>query len=180
MAKLLVVVDYQNDFVNGALGFVKAETLEKGICNKIEEYLNRGDKVIFTYDTHFENYLHTREGKKLPVKHCIIDTEGHDLYGELKKFKDVENTLHYNKKSFGLSPEDMLDIVKKVYDDIEEIELVGVVTNICVISNAVTFQSQFVNAEIIVDASLTAGFDEEMHKKSLEVMESFQVKVINK
>ena len=69
---------------------------------------------------------------------------------------------------------------KKVYDDIEEIELVGVVTNICVISNAVTFQSQFVNAEIIVDASLTAGFDEEMHKKSLEVMESFQVKVINR
>ena len=69
---------------------------------------------------------------------------------------------------------------KKVYDDIEEIELVGVVTNICVISNAVTFQSQFVDAEIIVDASLTAGFDEEMHKKSLEVMESFQVKVINK
>ena len=114
------------------------------------------------------------------MKHCIIDTEGHDLYGELKKFKDVENTLHYNKKSFGLSPEDMLDIAKKVYDDIEEIELVGVVTNICVISNAVTFQSQFVNAEIIVDASLTAGFDEEMHKKSLEVMESFQVKVINR
>ena len=180
MAKLLVVVDYQNDFVNGALGFVKAETLEKGICNKIEEYLNRGYKVIFTYDTHFENYLNTREGKKLPVKHCIIDTEGHDLYGELNKFKDVENTLHYNKKSFGLSPEDMLDIAEKVYEDIEEIELVGVVTNICVISNAVTFQSQFVDAEIIVDASLTAGFDEEMHKKSLEVMESFQVKVINR
>ena len=130
MAKLLVVVDYQNDFVNGALGFVKAETLEKGICNKIEEYLNRGDKVIFTYDTHFENYLHTREGKKLPVKHCIIDTEGHDLYGELKKFKDVENTLHYNKKSFGLSPEDMLDIAKKVYDDLsfymkDKVEYIG-------------------------------------------------------
>ena len=129
---------------------------------------------------YYENYLNTREGKKLPVKHCIIDTEGHKLYGELKKFKDVENTLHYNKKSFGLSPKDMLDIAEKVPQDIKEIELVGIVTNICVISNAVTFQSQFVDAEIIVDASLTAGFDEEMHKKSLEVMESFQVKVINK
>ena len=74
----------------------------------------------------------------------------------------------------------VLDIAEKVPQDIKEIELVGIVTNICVISNAVTFQSQFVDAEIIVDASLTAGFDEEMHKKSLEVMESFQVKVINK
>ena len=87
MYRLIVLIDYQNDFVNGYLWFAKAETLEKGICNKIEEYLNRGDKVIFTYDTHYENYLNTREGKKLPVKHCIIDTEGHKLYESWRNLK---------------------------------------------------------------------------------------------
>ena len=180
MKKLLVVVDYQKDFVNGTLGFKKAETLENKIYKKIEEYLNRGDKVIFTYDTHYKNYLKTREGKILPVEHCIIDTEGHQLYGKVNKFKDNPNTLSYNKESFGLSPSTILDIADKVGDEIREIELVGVVTNICVISNAIVFQSQFKEAQIIVDASLCAGFDEEMHKKALEVMESFQVKVINK
>lgn len=180
MSKLLVVVDYQKDFVKGTLGFKKAEELEAGIYDKVESYLNNGDKVIFTYDTHYENYLHTREGKKLPVKHCLINTEGHELYGKLVQFKTVENTLHYNKESFALAPKNMLDIAEKVGNDINEIELVGVVTNICVISNTVVFQGQYPNAEISVDASLTAGFDEEMHKKALEVMESFQINIINK
>ncbi len=80
MKKLLVVIDYQNDFVNGALGFKKAEQLEEGIYNKVKEYLNAGDNVIFTYDTHTKEYLNTREGKNLPVSHCIINTKGHDLW----------------------------------------------------------------------------------------------------
>lgn len=178
MNKLLVVIDYQKDFVDGALGFKKAETLEQGIYDKVKKYLENGDKVLFTYDTHFENYLETREGKSLPVPHCYIDTEGHELYGKLKEFVGVENTLHYNKNSFGIAPEDMLKISKDVGEDIDEIELVGVVTNMCVISNVVTFQSQYINANLSVDGTLCASFDDSLHEKALDVIEALSVKVI--
>lgn len=178
MSKLLVVIDYQKDFVSGSLGFKKAELLEEGIYNKVNEYLDKGYKVIFTYDTHYDSYLESREGRNLPVSHCIINTEGHELYGKLNEFKNTHNTYHYNKESFGLAPKDILDIAEEVGNDIDEIELVGVVTNICVISNAVTLQSQFVNSIITVNAKLCASFDEDMHNKALEVMESFQVNVV--
>lgn len=178
MKKLLVVVDYQKDFVNGALGFKKAETLEEGIYNKVKKYLNNGDKVLFTYDTHFENYLETREGKSLPVPHCYINTEGHELYGRLKEFVGVPNTFHYNKGTFGIAPKDMLKIVSEIGEDLDEIEFVGVVTNICVISNVVIFQSQYINANLIVDGTLCASFDESLHNKALDVIESFGDKVI--
>lgn len=178
MKKLLVVIDYQKDFVDGALGFKKAETLEEGIYNKIKKYLDNGDKVLFTYDTHFENYLETREGKSLPVPHCYIGTEGHELYGRLKEFVNVSNTFHYNKSAFGIAPKDMLKIVEDIGDDINEIELVGVVTNMCVISNVVTFQSQYINANLIVDGKLCASFDDGLHDKALDVIEALSVKVI--
>ncbi|MBE6062057.1 MAG: cysteine hydrolase [Clostridium butyricum] len=178
MKKLLVVIDYQKDFVDGALGFKKAETLEDGIYNKVKSYINDGNKVLFTYDTHYENYLETREGKKLPVPHCYIGTEGHELYGKLNEFKDVENTLHYNKEAFGISPKDMLKLTKEVGEDIDEIEFVGVVSNMCVISNVVTFQSQYVNSQLIVDSNLTASFDDILHEKAMDVIASLQVTVI--
>lgn len=178
MKKLLVVVDYQKDFVNGALGFKKAETLEEGIYNKVKKYLNNGDKVLFTYDTHFENYLETREGKSLPVPHCYINTEGHELYGRLKEFVGVKNTFHYNKSAFGIAPKDMLKIVSEIGEDLDEIELVGVVTNMCVISNVVTFQSQYINANLVVDGTLCASFDDSLHDKALDVIEALSVKVI--
>ncbi|NFO11106.1 cysteine hydrolase [Clostridium botulinum] len=177
MKKLLVVIDYQNDFVNGALGFKKAKSLEDGIYNKVKDYLDNGDKVIFTYDTHYENYLNTREGKNLPVPHCYIGTKGHKLYGRLEEFKDVKNTSHYNKEAFGIAPKDMIRLSEELGLDIEEIEFVGVVSNMCVISNVVTFQAQYVNAEITVDGSLCASFDDDLHEKALDVIESLQVKV---
>ena len=177
MNKLLVVIDYQKDFVDGALGFKKAETLEQGIYDKVKKYLENGDKVLFTYDTHFENYLETREGKNLHVPHCYINTEGHELYGKLKEFVGVENTFHYNKNAFGIAPEDMLKISKDVGEDIDEIELVGVVTNMCVISNVVTFQSQYINANLSVDGTLCASFDDSLHDKALDVIEALSVKV---
>ncbi|NFE75323.1 cysteine hydrolase [Clostridium botulinum] len=177
MKKLLVVIDYQNDFVNGALGFKKAESLEDGIYNKVKDYLDNGDKVIFTYDTHYENYLNTREGKNLPVPHCYIGTKGHELYGRLEEFKDVKNTFHYNKEAFGIAPKDMIRLSEEIGLDIDEIEFVGVVSNMCVISNVVTFQAQYVNAELTVDGSLCASFDDDLHEKALEVIESLQVKV---
>ena len=125
-------------------------------------------------------YLETREGKNLPVIHCIEGTKGHKLFGKLEKFVNIENTLHYNKGSFGISPEDMLKIAKELGADINEIEMIGVVTNMCVISNVVTFQSQYTNANISVDASLCASFDDALHDKALDVIESLQVKVNNR
>lgn len=180
MSKLLAVIDYQNDFVDGTLGFEKAKELEKPICDKIAEYLQRGDKVVFTYDTHCEEYLQTREGRNLPVLHCIKDTNGHELYGKVNGFSNEENTLHYEKQGFGMSLEDMIQLAREIGEDIEEIEIVGVVTNICVISNVVLFQTQYRNADVIVDASLCASFDDALHEKALDVMESLQVKVINR
>lgn len=180
MKKLLVVIDYQNDFVNGSLGFKKAEELEEGIYNKVKKYLDDGDIVVFTHDTHRQEYLNTREGKNLPVPHCIINTEGHELYGKLKEFKEASNVIHINKYSFGISPQDMIKLAERIGTDIESIEIVGVVTNICVISNVVTFQSQYINTDILVDVSLCASFDEDLHKKALDVIESLQVKIINR
>jgi nicotinamidase-related amidase len=180
MTKLLVVIDYQKDFVDGALGFEKAVTLEQGIYNKIEQYLQDGNKVLFTYDTHYDEYLQTREGKNLPVVHCIKGTEGHKLYGKINNFVDSENTLHYVKEGFGIAPKDMLQIAKEVGEDLKEIELVGVVTNICVISNFVMFQSQFRNADVTVNASLCASFDDSLHDKALDVVIGLQGKVINR
>lgn len=178
--KLLVVIDYQNDFVSGALGFEKATTLENGIYDKVNKYLANNDKVLFTYDTHADDYLETREGKNLPVVHCIDGSEGHKLYGKLKEFEGAENTVHYKKYGFGLSPKDMIELAKEINNDIEEIEIVGVVTNICVVSNMVMFQSQYRNAEIIVDGSLCASFNDSLHDKTLDVIEGLQGKVINR
>lgn len=177
MEKLLVVIDYQKDFVDGALGFKKAETLEDGIYNKVKSYLNVGNKVVFTYDTHYENYLDSREGKSLPVPHCYINTEGHELYGKLNEFVGVPNTFHYNKEAFGIAPKDMIQLKEDIGNDIDEIEFVGVVTNMCVISNVVTFQSQYINANLSVDGNLCASFDDSLHDKALDVIEALSVKV---
>ena len=178
MNKLLVVVDYQNDFVNGVLGFKRAESLEEGIYNKVKEYLENKDNVLFTYDTHNEQYLNTREGKNLPVAHCIEGTYGHELYGKLKKFENEENTIHINKFAFGMSPKQVIELSEKIGKDIDYIEIVGVVTNMCVISNVVTLQSQYINAEIVVNGKLCASFDVSLHEKALDVIESLQVSVI--
>ena len=163
MKKILAVIDYQKDFVDGALGFKKAETLEAGIYNKVKEYLDNNNKVVFTYDTHFENYLDTKEGKHLPVPHCYLGSE--------------ENTIHVKKEAFGIAPKDMIKLAEEL-GDIDEIELVGVVSNICVISNVCTFQAQYPNAQITVDSNLCASFDESLHEKVLDVMEGLQVQVI--
>ena len=180
MKKLLVVIDYQKDFVDGTLGFEKAVSLENGIYDKVNKYLKVNNKVLFTYDTHLDNYLDTREGKNLPVVHCLRGTEGHGLYGKLKEFSNKENTIHYEKYGFGMAPSDMIKLANEIGDDIKEIEIVGVVTNICVISNVVMFQSQFRNAEVVVDGSLCASFDESLHEKTLDVIEGLQGKVINR
>ena len=155
--KLLIVVDYQNDFVNGSLGFKKAEELEQRIVQKIKEY----DNVIFTLDTHYDNYFDTLEGKKLPVKHCIKDTDGHKLYGEVSKYLDKAIKV-FEKPTFP-SLELANYLVGKGYD---EVEICGLVSNICVLSNVVMVKAALPNARIIVNKNLTASFDEKDDDKT--------------
>lgn len=177
MKKLLIVVDYQVDFVTGSLGFEKAISLEDGIYNKVKEYLENKDNVVFTYDTHLEDYLSTREGKYLPVEHCIKGTDGHKLYGKLREFENNKNIHHVTKYSFGLSPVEVVKLYKEI-GNVDEIEVVGIVTDICVISNVVMFQAQYINAEIIVNKNLCASFDEDKHNKALDILGSLQVQVV--
>ncbi|MBN3376240.1 amidase [Clostridium botulinum] len=175
MKKLLVVVDYQYDFVEGSLGFPKAKELENKIYNKVKQYKINEDYVMFTYDTHYDDYLKTREGKILPIKHCIKGTKGHELYGRLQELDCYGD--HVIKNTFSIE-QNIIKISKDL--DIEEIELVGVVTNICVISNAITFQTIFPNTKITVDASCCASFNNDLHEKALDVMEGLQMNVINR
>lgn len=176
MKKILVVVDYQNDFVNGALGFEGAEKLDEAIAKKIREY-GEGN-VFFTRDTHTEDYLQTREGRNLPVEHCVKDTNGWEVYGETKVALDEVGAQGFDKESFGLSITH--EVANKLPKSVDEVELVGLVSNICVLSNAVIFQTYYQDATIIVDASLTASFDSFLNQKTLDVMEGLQVKVINR
>jgi len=175
MNKLLVVVDYQKDFVDGSLGFPGAETLDEGIARKV---LSHEGPVVYTLDTHPEEYLNTREGKALPVEHCIRRTDGWQVYGKTKEALQKIDAIEIEKKSFGISPGAVGSLF--VLEPVDEIELVGLVTNICVVSNAVIFQAAFPEAQIVVDASLCASFDPVLHEKTLDVLEGLQVKVINR
>lgn len=174
MKKILIVVDYQNDFVTGSLGFEKAVALEKAICEKIEQYQKNKDEVVFTFDTHGQDYLQTREGKNLPVSHCIKNSKGWNLHGKVADLCDQDHRC-FNKETFGSM--ELAEYLKK--DEYDEIELIGVVSNICVISNAVLAKAAVPEAEIIVDASCTASFDEILHQKALDVMKGLHIKIIN-
>lgn len=175
MKKLLIVVDYQNDFVTGSLGFPKAVRIEENIYQKIKTYLEEDQEVVFTLDTHYKNYPDTQEGRKLPFLHCEHDTEGWQIYGKVAQLKN-EKTKDFSKYTFG-----SMDLAKYLLGkDYDSIELVGVVTNICVIANAVLAKSALPEAEIIIDAACVASNDEEMEQKSLDVMENLQMQIINR
>lgn len=176
MKKILIVIDYQVDFVNGSLGFSGAELLDKPIAEKVRKY-GRGN-VYYTLDTHHEDYLETREGKNLPVVHCIENTPGWEVYGETKKALADVGATGITKESFGIDLN--TETFSKFPKDVEEIEIVGLVSNICVISNAVILSTLFKGANITVDAALTASFDCKLNDKALDVMEGLQIKVINR
>lgn len=174
MKKLLIVVDYQNDFVTGSLGFSKAPALEEPICRKIAAYRNAGDDIVFTLDTHGEDYLQTMEGKKLPVSHCLHGSDGWHLYGKTSILKSPKD-LMFEKPTFG-SAGLMAYLQNHAY---ESIELCGLVTNMCVLANAVLAKTAQPDAEIIVDAAATASFDDTMHEKALDVMQGMHITVLN-
>ena len=177
MEKYLFVIDYQNDFVDGALGFPGAEKLDGPIAQKIRAY-GEGH-VLFTRETHFADYLQTREGKNLPVEHCIKGTFGWQVYGETARALEEVGAKAIDKLVFGMDVTDPATAAV-LPERADEIELVGLVSNICVVSNAVVLQSKYPEATIIVDAACTDSFDKGLHEKVLDVLEGFQVKVINR
>lgn len=172
--KALVVVDYQVDFVNGALGFEGAELLEPIIVQKIEKTRAEGGKIIFTLDTHYENYLETAEGKKLPVPHCIDGSDGHKLYGKVADCVDTRDDLVIKKRAFGSM--DLAVVLKKFAFD--EVELCGLVTDICVVSNAIIAKAALPEAKIVVDSSACGSGNRQAHENALCVMRGVQIDVI--
>ena len=177
MNRYLFVIDYQKDFVDGALGFAGAEKLDEGIAAKVRTY-GKGH-VLFTRDTHFENYLNTREGKNLPVVHCIQGTPGWECYGETARALAEVEAPAIDKLVFGMDITDPATAAV-LPEQADEIELVGLVSNICVVSNAVVLQSRYPEATITVDAACTASFDKGLNDKVLDVLQGLQVKVINR
>ena len=177
MENYLFVIDYQKDFVDGALGFPGAETLDERIAAKVRAY-GKG-RVLFTRDTHFENYLTTREGKNLPVLHCVKDTPGWQVYGETAKALAEVEARAIDKLVFGMDISDPATAAV-LPEQADQIELVGLVSNICVVSNAVVLQSKYPEATIVVDAACTDSFDKSLHEKVLDVLAGFQVKVTNR
>ena len=172
MNRLLIVVDYQNDFVDGSLGFTSASNLHEKICAKIEDYVHENMTVVFTADTHPTAYLQTQEGRNLPVEHCIEGTVGWEFFGRLRELSVGHRV--FQKNTFGSA--DLFDYLRdKPFD---QIELVGLVSHICVLSNAVLAKTACPEARIVVNASYTASFDQTMQEKALDVLSGIQVQVI--
>ena len=170
MNKVLVVVDMQNDFVNGCLGSEEACKILPNVKKKISEYQKNGDTVIFTRDTHDGNYLQSQEGKYLPVPHCIYGTDGWNIVEGL----EAENCQYIDKPNFGWPHWDTENLAGK-----DGIELIGVCTDICVVSNALILKAMYPETHITVDASCCAGVTPESHKAALLTMKSCQIDVIN-
>ena len=168
--RLLAVIDMQNDFIDGALGTPEAVQIVDKVRAKIEEYLARGDQVVFTRDTHPENYLETQEGQKLPVKHCIKGTSG----WEISKKVYEESCPVIDKPSFGSLA---LAEYAAGLAGLEEIEVIGLCTDICVISNVMIMKARLPEIPIAVDASCCAGVTPQSHTNALEAMKMCQVEV---
>ena len=174
--KVLIVVDMQGDFVDGPLGTQEARDIVPNVIDKIIEYDLSGDSIIFTLDTHFANtYKDSQEGKFLPVEHCIRDTDGWHLQNDIDEVLcDVfTEVIYLEKTTFG-----SMEWMENIFLDTESIELIGVCTDICVVSNALILKACFPEIPIYVDASCCAGVTPEKHKAALEVMKSCQINVI--
>jgi nicotinamidase-related amidase len=173
--KILIVIDMQKDFVDGSLGTKEAAAIVPNVIKKINDF---DGKVIYTKDTHYEDYLETTEGKKLPVKHCIQGTKGHELQEDIHELCKKNQSAIYEKVTFG-SSEMAKELQKEFKNSLEEIELIGLCTDICVISNALMLKAFFPETKIVVDASCCAGVTVETHKNALEAMKMCQIEVIN-
>lgn len=167
MKKTLLVIDMQKDFIDGALGTKEAVAIIDNVKKKIAEYQANGDEIIFTRDTHQPDYLNTNEGKYLPVEHCIQGTEGWQIQQGL----EVPEAIYINKPTFGY-------LNWKDYN-LEEVEIIGLCTDICVVSNALIIKAAYPEIKVTVDASCCAGVTPESHTAALTTMKMCQVEVIH-
>ena len=173
MAKALIIIDMQNDFVHGVLGTQEARAMLPRLVKKLEDIVEEGAiDLIFTQDTHAENYLETQEGRNLPVRHCIKKTDGWQIVPELQKFTARAKAVIENK-AFGST---RLPSLIKPY---EVIEFAGVCTDICVVSNALLVKAFYPEQRVQIDAACCAGSSPEAHQKALDVMRNCQCKIIN-
>lgn len=174
MRKVLVVVDMQKDFVDGALGSNEAVAIVDNVVNKINEF---DGEIIVTYDTHQDNYMETREGKYLPVPHCIENTEGWELDSKVANALDNKREITIlHKPTFGST-----ELVKLFsYEDEKDVEvtLIGLCTDICVVSNAMLLKAYYPEMNIIVDASCCAGVTVESHNAALTTMKMCQIDIV--
>ena len=170
MKKILVVVDMQNDFIDGALGTPEAVAIVPYVKELIEGF---NGKVLFTRDTHFENYMSTEEGRNLPVPHCIKGTDGWQIRAELDALRRTEAI---DKLTFG--SRELVDVLA-AEGEIESITFVGLCTDICVISNAMVVKAFFPEIPLLVDAKACAGVTPESHARALEAMKMCQIKIVN-
>ena len=166
MKKTLIVVDMQNDFIDMALGTKEAVAIVPKVKEKIQEYVQNGDEIIFTRDTHSENYLQTPEGKKLPVEHCIQETQGWQIAEELY----VEGCKIIDKPNFGWPHWNE--------EHLEKVEIVGLCTDICVVSNALIIKATFPDANVKVDSNCCAGVTVETHEAALKTMAMCQIEIV--
>lgn len=170
--KVLIVVDMQNDFIDGALGTKEAQAIVPNVKKKIEEYRKNGGKIIYTYDTHAKDYLQTHEGKNLPVPHCIKNSNGWQISDEIAP---IDEDGHIYKICFGYNKWNGAEYNLQNYDSFE---LIGLCTDICVVSNALILRSMYPEKDIFVDASCCAGVTPEKHAAALEVMKSCHINII--
>ena len=171
MNKILIVIDMQNDFITGSLGSEMAQAIVPNVINKIEKLRKENYEIYFTRDTHDADYLNTLEGKYLPVEHCIFGTDGWRFPKELFSLA----TYIINKSTFGCNAWEIY-----LPEEAEVIEICGLCTDICVVTNALSLRTIYPDTKIICDASCCAGTTIEKHNAALDVMESCQIEVINR
>lgn len=161
--KTLIVVDMQKDFIDGALGTKEAVAIVGNVKLKIAEYYEKGCQIIFTRDTHYDDYLQTNEGRHLPVEHCIKGTDGWQIAEGL----EVPDCIYVDKPTFGY--------VNWKEFDLGDVELIGLCTDICVVSNALIIKALFPENNVYVDANCCAGVTPESHKAALTTMKMCQI-----
>ena len=175
MKKLLIVIDMQNDFIDGALGTEEAIKILPRVIDKIKSH---NGEIIYTRDTHSEEYLDTQEGKKLPISHCIKGSEGWELANDIGELAKASESKIFDKPTFGSL--ELANYVSNLYKkgQIQEIELVGLCTDICVISNAMILKAAMPEVSIVVDGGCCAGVTPESHDNALKSMNMCQIQVI--
>ena len=171
--RLLVVVDMQKDFVDGALGSDAAKAIVPNVVRKVKA----AKHVVFTRDTHGDDYLGTQEGRRLPVKHCIAGTDGHEIIDDLRPY--IGKSSVTDKRTFGSTQ--LASYISELwkFGYVEEVELVGLCTDICVISNAMVIKAFCPEIRVLVDASCCAGVTRESHDTALAAMQACQIDILN-